>query len=313
MTEVIQTPLDNKTTPLKVPGLNDLPINVLLSHDQFATGVNDWYGHILTAKELAILDLINTITDRPDWHRAIFDQQVIAKWRQDAVASSSLINDKTWDWCLQELQDKARHFDRDGRLVVFNTSSGVCKSDTAISSDLKSQLSNSVELLSHQAVRQKSESAVVYLVDPSLFPLVYGRTKILVGGQSCEMDENSWSSRSKEGSIVSELPQMVKGGSNWSAASGRYIWSSKFQWLPCEVEFTGPPGCTDVRISSYINNLHPTNHELYSAIETVISGSIKQWNEVLVRNKWRKAIGLFLASCAHTNPHLRSRVESPVP
>ncbi|KAJ5867720.1 hypothetical protein N7534_002273 [Penicillium rubens] len=296
MAGIIETPLDNKTT-LKVPGLHDLPINVLLSHDQFATGVNDWYGHILTVKELAILDLINTITDRPDWHRAIFDQQVTAQWREDAVASSSLINDKTWDWCLHELQDKARQFDRDGRLVVFNTSSGVCKSDVAISSDMKSQLSNFVGLLSHQAIRQKPASAVVNLVDPSLFPLVYGRTRTLVGGQSCGMDEDSWSSRSKEGSIVSELPQMVKGGSNWSAAGGRSIWSSKFQWLPCEVEFTGPPGSTDVRISSYINNLHPTNHEMYSAIETVISGSIKQWNEVLVRNKWRKAIGLFHGNC----------------
>lgn len=296
MTEIIETPLDNKTT-LKVPGLHYLPINVLLSHDQFATGVNDWYGHILTAKELAILDLINTITDRPDWHRAIFDHQVIAQWRENAVASSSLINDKTWDWCLQELQDKARQFDRDGRLVVFNTSSGVCKSDSAISSDLKSQLSNSVDLLSHQAIRQKSESAVVNLVDPSLFPLVYGRTKILVNGQSCGMDENSWSSRSEECPIVSEHPQLAKGGSSWTWDSGRYIWSSKFQWLPCEVEFTGPPGSTDVRISSYVNNLHPTNREMYSAIEAVISGSIKQWNEIVVRNKWRKAIGPFYGNC----------------
>ncbi|KAL4932551.1 DUF4246 domain-containing protein [Aspergillus undulatus] len=297
MAEIIQTPLDNKTSPLKVPGLHGLPINVLLSRDQFATGTNDWHAPILTARELAILDLINTITDRPGWHRAIFDQQVTARWREDAVASSSLINDKTWDWCLQELQDKARQFDRDGRLVVFNTSSGVCKSDTAISSDLKSQLSDSVDLLSHQAIRQKSESAVVNLVDPSLFPLVYGRTKILVGGQSCGMDEDSWSSRSKEGPVVSELPQLVKGGSTWSWGGGRYIWSSKFQWLPCEVEFAGPPGSTDVRISSYINNLHPTNREMYSAIEAVLSRSIKQWNEILVRNKWGKAIGLFHGNC----------------
>jgi hypothetical protein len=53
------------------------------------------------------------------------------------------------------------------------------------------------------------------------------------------------------------------------------------------VEFTGPPGSMDVQISTYINNLHPANREIYSAIETVISGSIKQWNEILVRNKWK--------------------------
>jgi hypothetical protein len=297
MADVVQTPLDNKTISLKVPGLHDLPINVSLSHDQFATGVNDWCGPVLTVKELAILDLINTITDRPDWHRAIFDQNAIAQWRKESVASSSLINDKTWDWCLKELQDKAQQFDREGRLVVFNTSSDVCKSDTAISSDLKSQLPNFVDLLSHQSVRQKSESAVVNLVDPSLFPLVYGRTKILVGGQSCGMDENSWSSRSKKkGPIVSELPQLAK-GTALSKGCGRYIWSLKFQWLPCEVEFTGPPGSTDIRISSYINNLHPTNREMYSAIEALISSSMKQWSEILVRNKWRRAISLFYGKC----------------
>ncbi|KAJ5813131.1 hypothetical protein N7447_010154 [Penicillium robsamsonii] len=105
------------------------------------------------------------------------------------------------------------------------------------------------------------------------------------------MAEHSWSSRSKEGPMVLELPQLVEEGLNWS--SGMDVWSSKFQWLPCEVEFTSPPGSTDVRISSYINNLHPTNREIYSAIETVISGSIKQWNEILVRNNWREANGLF--------------------
>ncbi|KAL6230711.1 hypothetical protein BDW75DRAFT_248446 [Aspergillus navahoensis] len=295
MTEIIQTPLDNKSTPLKVPGLHGLPINVLRAQDQFATGTNDWDGHILTAKELAMLALINALTDLPDWHRVVFDQQVTAQWREDAVASSSLINDKTWDWCLQELQDKARQFNQDGRLVVLNTSSGVCKSDMAISSDLKSQLSKSVDLFSHQAIRQKSESVVVNLVDPSLFPLVYGRTKILDRGQSCGMDEYSWSSCSREGPLVSELPQLAKGDSVWPG--GPYIWSSKFQWLPCEVDFTGPPGSTDVRISSYINNLHPTNREMYSAIEAVISSSIKQWNEILVRNKWEKAIRRFHGNC----------------
>ncbi|KAJ5906929.1 uncharacterized protein N7473_003845 [Penicillium subrubescens] len=299
MIGVIQTPLDNKTTPIKVPGLGDIPVHVLLSHDQFATGTNEWKGHILTAKELAMLDLINTITDRPNWNRAIFDQQIIAQWQEDAMSSSSLINDKTWAWCLQELQDKARHFDQDGRLVVFNTSSGVSKSDTAISPELGSKLSNSVDLLSHQAILEKSDSAVVNLVDSSLFPLVYGRTKILVGGGSCRLDEKGWPSCSTEDLVVSEVPQLVTERSDWSLYGGQYIWSSKFQWLPCEVQFTGPSGSSDVQISSYINNLHPGNRECYAAIEAVISSSIKQWNEIMVRNKWRRAIGSFHGNCVY--------------
>ncbi|KAF9893523.1 hypothetical protein FE257_010835 [Aspergillus nanangensis] len=288
MANVTKAPLDNKSGPLQVPGLHGLPINVLLPHNQFATGVDDWKAPILTVKELAILHLINNITDRPHWNRAIFDQNVIAQWREDALASSSLMNDKTWDWCLQELQDKARQFDRDGGLVVLNTASGVCKSDTTISSTVKSQLSRSVDALSRQAMQPKPELGVVNLVDPSLFPLVYGRTKILNKGQMCGMDANSWSSCNEDDDqILSDQPRVVENGPDWSWDAGRCIWSSKFQWMPCEVEFTGPPGSTDIHISSYINNLHPTNTEIYSAIEAVISGSIKQWNEVLVRNKWK--------------------------
>ncbi|KAJ5301242.1 hypothetical protein N7508_006105 [Penicillium antarcticum] len=288
MLKLTQTTLDNKSTPLKVPGFHGLPVNVLLAQDEFATGTNEWHAAILTAKELAMLKLINAITDRPGWHRDIFDQRVVTQWREDAAVSSSLINDKTWDWCLKELQDKAQEYDRDGQSVVFNTHSGVCKSDTAISSVLKSQLSNSADLLSHRAVRDKSAPAVINLVEPSLYPLVFGRTKVISSGQSCGMDEHSWLSRSEEGPVVSETPQVAKDALKWPWGKSKHIWSSKFQWLPCEVEFTGPSGSTDVQISSYINNIHPTNREMYSAVESVISASIKQWNKGVVRNRLRQ-------------------------
>lgn len=151
---IIQSPLDNKTCPLKVPGLGETPIDGLLPCDQFAKGIEGWRAFILTAKEQAMLDLINTITDRLNWHHDIFDQEIITQWREDAVKSSPpLINEKTWDWCLQELQDKARQFDRDGSLVVFNTMSGICKSDTAISSERRSQLSRSIDILYSQVIQ----------------------------------------------------------------------------------------------------------------------------------------------------------------
>ncbi|CAG8020002.1 unnamed protein product [Penicillium salamii] len=287
MGRLTQATLDNQST-LEVPGFHDLPVNVELAHDEFATGTNAWSAGVLTAKELAMLGLINNLTDRPNWHRDIFDQRVITQWREDAAAFSSLINDKTWDWCLKELQDMARKFDRGGHTVVFNTHSGVCKSDTAISSRLKSQLLNSVDLLSEQAVRETSDPAVKNFVDPSLFPLVYGKTKVMPSGQSCGMHEQSWSSCNKDGPVLSETPKVDTGAMRLPGGKSRHIWSSKFQWLPCEVEVTGPSGSTDVtdvHISSYINNIHPTNKKMYSAVEAVISASIKQWNEVLVRNR----------------------------
>ncbi|RHZ55583.1 hypothetical protein CDV55_102773 [Aspergillus turcosus] len=157
--------LDNKPCPLKVPGFHGIPIDVELPQDQFAVGIKDWRGTILTAKELAMLDLINTITERPDWH--------------------------TWSWCLKELQDKATDFEKRGYVLVLNTGSGVCKSDTAISGTTQSQLQDAaVSLIKDLEERMQYEnlqkSPVVHLIDPSLFPLVYGRTKVLTGGNPVE-------------------------------------------------------------------------------------------------------------------------------
>jgi hypothetical protein len=301
-TQMPEIVLDNTAGPLKVPGFHDIPIDVELPQDQFAAGIQDWRGAILTAKELAMLDLINTITERQDWHVRIFHQEEIARWREDALSSSSLINDQTWNWCLKELQDKARVFEKRRHVLVFNTGSGVCKSDTAISSNIQSELQDAADFLTkdvgeriqHQHVQK---SPVLNLVDPFLFPLVYGRTKVLTGGQSCGMDQASWSSCVQEGNLAPEQPQFPQENSRLHWLSHDCIWSTKFQWLPCEVEFTGPPGSTDIRITSYINNLHPTNRSLYSAIEGVIASCIIQWNEILIREKWNEPSEYRIGHC----------------
>jgi hypothetical protein len=287
--------LDNRTCPLKVPGFRDIPIDVELPRDQFAAGINVWRGTILTAKELAMLDLINTITERPNWHVRIFQQEEIARWREDALSSSSLINGPTWSWCLKELQDKAREFEKRGHMLVFNTGSGVCKSDTAISATTQAQIRDAVDFLTKDVAERiqhhnARKSPVLNLVDPSLFPLVYGRTKVLTGGQPCGMDQGFWSSRLQDGQIAPERPPFAQEGA-WEHLRLDCIWSTRFQWLPCEVEFNGPPESIDVRITSYINNLHPTNRNMYSAIEAVLASSIKQWNEILIRAKWTERPG----------------------
>ncbi|KAF4219015.1 hypothetical protein CNMCM6457_003314 [Aspergillus fumigatiaffinis] len=294
--------LDNKTCPPKVPGFHDIPIDVELPQDQFAAGIKDWRGTILTAKELAMLDLINTVTERPNWHVRIFQQEEIARWREDAMSSSSLINDPTWNWCLKELQDKARGFEKRGHVLVFNTGSGVCKSDTAISSNIHSELRDAT-VSSIQGMDRETrslnvqKSPVVNLIDPSLFPLIYGRTKVLTGGQSCGMDQASWSLCIQEGQTAPEQPQFPQENSRLHWLSHDCIWSTKFQWLPCEVEFTEPPGSTKVRITSYINNLHPTNRNMYSAIKTVLASSIKQWNKILIQEKWNEPSEYRIGHC----------------
>lgn len=48
-----------------------------------------------------------------------------------------------------------------------------------------------------------------------------------------------------------------------------HFYSKRYQWLPCEVAFRGDD---EVEITSYINNLHPRQHEpLYKALESIIA------------------------------------------
>lgn len=52
-----------------------------------------------------------------------------------------------------------------------------------------------------------------------------------------------------------------------------------------EVKFTRQESSsTEVRITSYINNLHPKNGQAYAAIEKLISLSVEPWNSVLIKD-----------------------------
>ena len=56
------------------------------------------------------------------------------------------------------------------------------------------------------------------------------------------------------------------------------VGSRDFQWLPCDVTFAGET----VKISSYINNLHPNLFaELYSVIEEFIAKAVPLWDLAL--------------------------------
>ncbi|KAM0812404.1 hypothetical protein AB5N19_12394 [Seiridium cardinale] len=63
-----------------------------------------------------------------------------------------------------------------------------------------------------------------------------------------------------------------------------YRFSHTIQWMSSGVAFACEQDAPSVKITSYINNLHPVSYKtLYAAIEEVISLSIKPCNEVLVR------------------------------
>ncbi len=127
------------------------------------------------------------------------------------------------------------------------------------------------------------------LVDPLLFPLVYGKTLVLEHGGTVAL-ENLLASygvaqvaprQAPERSLQFEHVHIV--GEDLAEIGP---WSRRYQSLPCEVAFVNDGGDdrsnTEVKITSYINGLHPEYAEMYQAIEKVLSHTIQPWNDCLV-------------------------------
>ena len=128
------------------------------------------------------------------------------------------------------------------------------------------------------------------LVDPLAFPLVYGRTPVLQQGGAVTLDDMLGRYGSAERAPYPDFVTCPKNKLLFSysdgSASDTEKWCEKYQSLPCEVAFTADNGTTGtgnaVRITSYINGLHPDQRDIYTIIEQVLSRCIQPWNDCLV-------------------------------
>ncbi|EGP88866.1 uncharacterized protein MYCGRDRAFT_99590 [Zymoseptoria tritici IPO323] len=263
---------------LLVPGIgHPIPIE-LPSAERFAHGFNDWAQNRLTAREMEMLRFMNRITDRPGWFEEAHHLSRTVLWAEEA-ARSHLISAAAWDWCYKELRDKAEDYQKTGLTLVFDSSSRICKSDELIPAELLDRMAGEVERLACEEGGS--------LVDPDVFPLVYGNTRVLcdggVVGRLNAVNFVQQGERSRE--QIWKCGRRGSGGilSSWEERGGRF--SPEYQWLPCEVDIKQEffsNGKPKVRISSYINNLHPRHHaSLYDSIEKCVEASIRSWNEIL--------------------------------
>jgi hypothetical protein len=86
--------------------------------------------------------------------------------------------------CIDEIRAKAVLYQETGIIPVLDAGSCVLKSDIAIASDLKEELKRAVSIFEDAPEHQKdwypgSDDKVLDLVHPSLFPLIYTRSRIL--------------------------------------------------------------------------------------------------------------------------------------
>jgi len=294
--------MDNSGSgPLKVPGFG-LPISFQVNEDgkseSFAIGAAaNFTAHRMAKREVAMICFMESITEKPDWSRKVHDDAIIEKWRAEAKEfPDGMMSDETFQWCIEELQDRAKTYESGGIMWVsaLESAARVVKADGLISEALRCDLQNAVLPLFDSEPKDwqpRSDGKVLNLVHPSLFPLVYGKTRVLVNGgkvgltdclASCgegvpgKPDQDVTKAGMRCPPEIPKTPGVV-----WGVPTSK--WSKRFQWLPADVDFRGDTG-TDVEIKSYINNLYPPKHEkLYGIIEEFISKAMPLWNHVLVR------------------------------
>jgi hypothetical protein len=193
------------------------------------------------------------------------------------------------DWILKEVEWKAKILKDTGFVTVMDA--GVVKSDTAIPEEVQRALKDAVKPLEDVPKDQKdyhpgSDDLVVDLVHPSLFPVVYGKTRILAGSS---IGLGNCLYHMGLGSPVPIPPKEDLGPPMPDPSSFSFymptdyrserLYSPKFQWLPCEVKLLEGGDC---QIVSYINNAHPVQHKaLYEVVEKVISRTLPLWEKTL--------------------------------
>ncbi|KAF7117474.1 hypothetical protein CNMCM5793_006456 [Aspergillus hiratsukae] len=261
-----------------LPGFS-LPLN--FTHERrvmFANGLDGYLaGRLNTHREILMMRAMNSITDKPDWDKKA------SKWRKEIHDSGEDVSERMLEWIIKEAQWKAEVFRDTKHIVAFDV--GVVKSDVAIPEELRQALKEAVRPLEEIPEEQKdyhpgTDNKVVDLVHPSLFPVIYGRTRILPD-QLISLE--GFANHIGEGNVLPVRPEAESGMAqdDWEYRyrSPYRPYSLRFQWLPCDVHFGPDDEC---RIASYINNLHPQRHgALYKIIEKILTRTIPMWDKTL--------------------------------
>ncbi|KAG9253387.1 uncharacterized protein F5Z01DRAFT_675294 [Emericellopsis atlantica] len=276
---------DNQT---RIPGLG-LPVNFLPGSDsRFPVLSYDrdysWKAYTLTHREIAMLQVMEELTNKPDWWLKVREPTIADKWKKEAIALG-----QSGDWTLKlapegftqnmadavivELQRKADFYEEAGFVPVLDYSLCVIKSDKILKDDpdLVKDLKTAVSRLENVPDDKKdwhprSDNKVLDLVHPSLYPLAYGKTRVL---KDKRIDLANALEFCGAGEVIAAQDIPAR-SAVWAP-----FFSFKYQWLPCDVKLENGRA----EIVSYINNLHPFDHaDMYPVIEKFIENSLPAWD-----------------------------------
>jgi hypothetical protein len=123
---------------VSLPGFGP-PVNYMVERDQTPdwssedvrwminrcpNALQEWAPEALTVRERNMMQIINALTDKPDWRRKVFDETILAKWRAEAVTEQGQgFTEKMFDYVSLPsiLHDSSRYADTDSVLQSSKT------------------------------------------------------------------------------------------------------------------------------------------------------------------------------------------------
>jgi hypothetical protein len=172
----------------------------------------------------------------------------------------------------------------------------VVKSDRLVPADLGAKLKAAFQKLQSEQASSPdwhpgTNGMVQDLVHPSMYPLVFGETRVIREEVVAVTDAiPKWAGK---GDVIEKPKPAPENYQDYNSAHGHSIpagyWSDTYQWLPANVAFQSDGS---VKLTSYINNLHPEKHpEIYAAVEQLIETALPAWDQCLGTFSDRKKHG----------------------
>ncbi|KAJ2054270.1 hypothetical protein IW146_000072 [Coemansia sp. RSA 922] len=254
-----------------------------------------------TLAERRMRQMSSDIRSKTDWMETIDDADTRTGWATEAKAKE--LTDVEFAYVMDELAYYAS-LHPPGSNIRLSAADGVWFSDIPIDAKTTGELKDYATILEGVPDHQKDwypkdRSRVLNLVDPSLYPLTYSRSKLCRQTSTSPQTALTLEDAGEFPGSLDEWRKALHVGEDgesdyylpiWDWQYGSYT-SDKFSWLPSEF-------CIDdngvVTIESYINNLHPVKHAtLYPIIASVFSKVVPLLEQVvtdLVHPRQRRVI-----------------------
>ncbi|KAL8821125.1 MAG: hypothetical protein Q9223_000780 [Gallowayella weberi] len=230
----------------------------------------------LTVEERLMLTFMNEITDDSSWVQLGENGALVEAWKDRGLSRERM----SQNMCLQEVLDRAIQFRQHQFVPALDH--GVNKADNVVGSDLGTALGKSLRRLERVSGRDKNymlQASERFIVDPFLYPLVFGLTKYYSSPGASFRDCIRLSGKGLSRNLISSKENGTLDERHSYKIDNAF--SKRYQWLPCDIQFEEKTG--KARIASYINNVHPIHDpDVYKVANELLTALIPMLNSTLM-------------------------------